>query len=157
MRVHGIINLKKEVLLSCSQDEYFCDDFCGVKEKCLIEEEVCRDCVGSSIYLTHLFNNLGKSIVSSGESAQVEDLLTLFESGSFATITAKSVYNHVDYFNGKKIQAKFSALCETDDSDGAILVLETNPISKIPQGARYLICGEEFFHIDNFGGVVLHE
>jgi len=148
---------EKEVFLKCTEDEYICDDFCENKKHCRIKEKICRDCVGSSIYMTHFFNNLGKSIVSSGVEIPVEELLAMLENGAFATITAKSVYNHIDFFNGSKIQEKFSFLCQGYNVESPLVFLETNPVSKMPIGAKYLVCGENIFSMDNFGGVSLHK
>ena len=117
---------EKEVVLTCSEDEFFCEDLCESKDKCVIKENVCRDCIGSTPYLTHVFNQLGKSIVKS-DAAQVEDLVELLETDSFATISVKSIYNNVDTFGSNKIIDKFGALCDFT-ADKPIMVFEVKEV-----------------------------
>jgi hypothetical protein len=144
---------EKEVVMSCFDDEYFCEDLCENKTQCVIEEKVCRDCIGSTPYLTHVFNQLGKSIVKS-QKAQAEDLLELLETGHFATINSKSIYNHVDRYGSSVVLDKFKALCEVDDPT---VFFEVETISKLLGKPKLLVCGQEFFHMDANGGVILSE
>ena len=146
---------EKEVTLACSEDEYFCDDFCDNRKKCIIKEEICRDCIGPTPYLTHVFNQLGKSIVKS-EKAYEEDVLELLGSKNFASINKKSVYNHVDRFNSPRTKEKFEALCDFQVPNPVIL-FETENISKKLGKPKFLICGDSFFHMDPYGGVVLED
>ncbi|TDJ07851.1 MAG: hypothetical protein E2O68_03025 [Deltaproteobacteria bacterium] len=146
---------EKEVVLTCSEDEFFCEDLCESKEKCIIKENVCRDCIGSTPYLTHVFNQLGRSIVKTDE-AQVEDLVELLKSNHFAAITSKSVYNHVDRFGTEKIADKFGALCDFT-AKNPVMVFEVKKVSKLLGAPKFLVCGSEIFHVDANGGAVLLE
>ena len=146
---------EKEVVLTCSEDEFFCEDLCESKDKCVIKENVCRDCIGSTPYLTHVFNQLGKSIVKS-DAAQVEDLVELLKTDSFATVNVKSIYNNVDTFGSNKIIDKFGALCDYT-SEKPVMVFEVKEVSQLLGKPKFLVCGSEIFHVDANGGVVLLE
>jgi hypothetical protein len=146
---------EKEVILTCSEDEFFCEDLCESKDSCVIKESVCRDCIGSTPYLTHVFNQLGRAIVKSDE-AQVEDLVELLKSEHFSTITSKSVYNHVDRYGTDKLADKFGALCDFT-ADKPVMVFEVKEVSNLMGTPKFLVCGSEIFHVDPTGGAVLLE
>jgi len=150
---------EKEVVLTCSQDEYFCEDLCENKERCIIKENVCRDCIGSTPYLTHVFNQIGRSIVSEGIEAPVEDLIELLRDGKFSSISSKSIYNHVDRFGSNKIMSKFESLCDYE-SQNPVMIFETQEVSKLLGKPKYLICNNndntKLFYLNPNGGIILN-
>jgi hypothetical protein len=146
---------EKETVLSCRSEDFLCQDICQ-KDKCVKKETICRDCIGSSIYLTHFFTQIGKSIVKSDE-AMVEDLRDLILDEGFVTIDARSIYNHVTAFNDLEIRTKLKSLCLPLIDEQPVVVLKTNKGSKLIQKALFVVCksGETstVFHLDNNGGV----
>lgn len=146
---------EKETVFTCNSEETLCQDIC-LKDKCVQKETICRDCIGSSIYLTNFFTQIGKSIVKSDET-MVEDLRDLVLDESYVTIDAKSIYNHVTAFNDLEIRTKLQSLCLPLVDEKPIVVLKTNKASKLIQKALFVVCksGETstIFHLDNNGGV----
>jgi hypothetical protein len=144
---------EKETVLTCNNEDILCQDICH-KDKCVKKETICRDCIGSSIYLTHFFTQLGKSIVKSDE-VMVEDLRDLILDESYATIDAKSIYNHVLY--DFEIRSKLQSLCLPIVDETPVVVLKTNKVSMLIQKALFVICKtgktSTIFNLDNNGGV----
>jgi len=149
---------QKEVILNCGESEYFCDDLCGKKDKCVIKEKVCRDCIGSTVYLTHVFDQIGRSIVASDE-AQIGDVLELLKSNRFSVISSNSVYNMVDGMGDKSIERRFGSLCPSEEYSKPVVIFETQEISGLLGQPKLVVCnnGEntKVFHIDPNGGVVV--
>ncbi len=146
---------EKETVLTCNDSDFLCMDLCQ-KDKCVKKETICKDCIGSSIYLTHFFTQIGKTIVKSDE-AMVEDLRDLILDESYVTIDGKSIYNHVTAFNDLEIRTKLQSLCLPIIDETPVVVLKTNKGSKFIQKALFVVCktGETstIFNLNNNGGV----
>lgn len=150
---------QKEVVVNCGESEYFCDDLCGKKDQCVIKEKVCRDCLGSTVYLTHIFDQIGRSIVAS-EEAQIEDMIELLRTKRFSAITSTSVYNMVDAMGDKKIEKRFASLCPSEEYKNPVVIFETQEVSGLLGKPKLVVCnnGEntKVFHINPNGGVVVN-
>jgi hypothetical protein len=150
---------QKEVIINCTESEYFCDDLCGKKDQCVIKEKVCRDCLGSTVYLTHIFDQIGRSIVAS-EEAQIEDMIELLETKRFSAITSTSVYNMVDAMGDKKIEKRFASLCPTEEYKNPVVIFETQEVSGLLGRPKLVVCnnGEntKVFHVNPNGGVLVN-
>jgi hypothetical protein len=149
---------QKEVILTCGESEYFCDDLCGKKDQCVIKEKVCRDCIGSTIYLTHVFDQIGRSIVAADE-AKIEDMIELFRTKRFSILGPTSVYNMVDGTGNKDIERRFASLCPSEEYTHPIIIFETQEISNLLGKPKFLVCnnGEntKVFHVNPYGGVII--
>ncbi len=150
---------QKEVVISCGESEYFCDDLCGKKDQCVIKEKVCRDCIGSTVYLTHIFDQIGRSIVAS-DDAQIEDVLDLLKSNRFSTISSNSVYNMVDGTGNKDIERRFASLCPSEEYSKPVIIFETQEVSGLLGKPKLVVCNNgkntKVFHIDPNGGVIIN-
>jgi len=133
---------EKEVVVSCNEDEYFCDNLCDEKEKCVFKEKACRDCIGSSVYMTYIFNYAGKSIVRTEEEVPMEDLIIMLKSGLFSTIHAKSIYNHVERFDSPVLKEKFQRLCNPYVDEYPMLVYDVEKVSKKLGKPKYVVCND---------------
>ncbi len=149
---------QKEVVVNCGEGEYFCDDLCDKKDQCIIKEKVCRDCLGSTVYLTHIFDQIGRSIVAS-EEAQIEDMIELLKANRFSIITPTSVYNMVDAMGDKKIEKRFASLCPSEEFKNPMVIFDTQEVSGLLGKPKLIVCnnGEntKVFHINPNGEVVV--
>ena len=132
----------KEVAINCSEGDYFCQDYCGKKSQCLIEEEFCRNCVGSDLYLTYIFNHVGKTIVRAEEEISEYEFIDFINKGMFSTISAKSVYNHVERFNGDLIKGKFQKLCSPYNDEYPIIFYNIEEVSFLLEKPEFLVCND---------------
>jgi hypothetical protein len=147
---------EKETILNCSESEYFCDDLCGMKFKCVVKERVCRDCIGSSVYLTHIFDQIGRSIINSDET-QIDDLLELLKTGRFNSISAKSVYNIMDGVADTDLLRRFKSLCPSEEFQNPIMIFEVEDVSMRLGRPKFLVCNQgensRIFQVDFTGGI----
>jgi hypothetical protein len=149
---------QKEVVLKCNNGDYFCQDLCGKKLECIFKEKVCRDCIGTSIYLSFIFEYLGKSVVRIDKEASDYELIDLFKSGNFTTLTSKSIYNHVDGFDSVDLRAKFSDLCKPLSDPYPVIVFEKEKGVSPLKNPKFLICNQnseeirkvDIFYMGNF-------
>jgi hypothetical protein len=150
---------QKEVVVTCEESEYFCEDLCEKKEQCILKEKVCRDCIGSTIYLTHVFDQIGRSIVAS-EEAQFEDMIELLGSNNFSVISSNSVYNMVDALGDKNIEKRFASLCPSQEFSRPTIIFEVKEVSGLLGKPKLIVCnnGEnsKIFHVNSNGGVLVN-
>jgi hypothetical protein len=146
---------EKELIISCNEDEYYCDDLCLNQKVCVIKEKLCRDCLGSTPYMTHIFNQIGKSIVSTEEDVLMEDVFDFIKGENFATLTSRSVYNSVDRFNSELMQEKFRSLCVSGDVESPMMIFATQEVSNLLAKGLYVICNEKAYRVDMMGGTKL--
>ena len=133
---------EKEVLLKCKVGDYSCEDFCGKTKECKITEEFCRDCIGTSVYLTYIFNHIGKTIVRTEEEVSLYDFYDLVRSNKFSTLTSSSVYNHVDVFGANDLLTKFENLCFPYYDPNPVLFYEVQKVSRLLGKPKFLVCND---------------
>ena len=136
---------QKEITTTCSEDHGFCEEVCGDKYFCVIKEKPCRNCMGTSVQMHHIFQNIGRIYVSREEVTNYE-LRDLLSSKNFSTITSKSVFNNVSRFNNFSLRGKFMSLCPGLKVKYPIVFFDVNETSKRLGDVRYVACqrpGEE--------------
>ena len=135
--------LKKEVTITCQEDESLCDLLCQDQRECKVSEKVCRNCIGTDIYITHVFLNMGRLIVPVEEEVSPYELIDFLSKKQFATLTSKSIYNHVLKFNSKKLKRKFQKMCLPYQVDYPIVFFEVQKISRLLGRPKYIICDDK--------------
>ncbi len=139
---------QKSITLTCGEDNYSytCSQVCGNESKCEIEEKTCYNCLGSSVYLTHLFKQMGQTYRSTNEETDAYGFVDFLLKNEFVTITSKSVYNNVDRFNSSSLRARFQSLC-SNNTEYPVVFLESvgkrHDLGKV----RYVSCGEEVYRM----------
>lgn len=141
------VDYKKNVIMSCSEDEYQCEDFCG-NSRCEIKEKVCRNCMGSNILISHIFRDMGRSLINTGIEISNYEVLEVFDSKNFATFTSKSIYNIVERFDSLTLRRKFQSLC-SNNTKYPIVVFSTEKISRKLDQVKFVICGNQAFEMSN--------
>lgn len=133
---------EKEVSFNCSEGDYFCQDYCGKSSQCIVKENFCRNCIGSDTYLTYIFNYVGKTIVRSDIEVTDYELLDFVKKGNFSTISAKSIYNHVERFDGSLIKRKFQALCAPYQDEYPLIVYNVEKTSHLLKRPEFIVCND---------------
>lgn len=138
---------QKMVKLSCSEDEVICESLCDHQSQCLVPEPSCVDCVGTSIYMTFLFQEMGRYIRSTSQEWDEYSFIELLKEGRFISLSSKSVYNHVDSFNSPALQRRFGSLCP-DSTPTPVVFFEQQNSSKI--GNPLMVwCESGLFEVEN--------
>ena len=91
------------------------------------------------------------------EEVTIDEFLDLLKSGDFASMTSKTIYNHVESYNSEAIKAKFQSLCDGDEYP--TVIFKVNPNTKRPQEAKYVLCHKsselKVFMMDNKGDITV--
>lgn len=138
---------KKNVIMTCSEDEFQCEDLCG-KSSCIIKEKVCRNCIGSNIRITHIFRDMGRSFTNTGNEVSYYEVLETLGSQHFATFTSKSIYNIVERYDSTKLRLKFQSLCP-NEVKYPVVVFSTKKVSRILDKVKFVVCGEKAFEMSS--------
>ena len=130
---------KKGLILKC-ENESLCIDFCGKEDACKISEGPCWNCIGTSVYLTHIFKNMGRIFFNSEVEIEEEEFFSFLKSGRFVSFSSRSIYNHISKFDEEEIQNKFNSLCNFSSRKGPIVFFDVQGNSRKLGHARYIIC-----------------
>ena len=149
-------SFEKSIVMTCSVDDSQCRETCGNEKQCVFAEEVCRNCIGTSIYMTHLFKTMGQVYRNNGVEVTTDEVVSLLASGSYASISAKSIYNHVDKFNSRSLRVRFQSLCSNSTQE-PIVILSMNKKTKILGDVQYVLCQDESYEMENNPDVVMRE
>lgn len=147
---------EKTVTMSCFEEDTTCEEFCGDKETCEVKEKVCRDCIGTSVTMTYIFNYMGLNLVNTGKEISTYEITDLLESGLFVTLTSKSIYNHVDSHNSLRLRRKFRSLCE-NRARMPVVFFDSDPVTKKIGKVRFVACDDEFYEMADDPDIVIEE
>lgn len=129
-------------------EETLCRDLCKSdlsSNECIVDQKVCRDCVGTSLLVTNIFEGMGVRYRNRGDEVSSYELIDLLTSKNFVTFTSKSVYNHVDAYNSLTLQKKFQSLCPAETKSTPVVFFDLKPKSNILNKVRYVACDEKIF------------
>lgn len=121
--------LKKELTVSCDNGSQFCERLCSNANQCVIAEGACRDCIGTSLVMTNLLNEMGRTIVNSGELSIESQFLELILTNQFVTLSPNDVYNVIDAAGSVRAMKKFEKLCPEGSLD-QLLFLKVNAYTR---------------------------
>lgn len=146
---------EKKVVMNCPhEDDFSCENFCGQKQHCEIKENICRDCIGSSIAMTYIFKYMGLNLKNNGQKVSIYEFLDLLSSGDFVSLNAKSIYNHVDRFNSLSLRRKFQSLCNNGAREPLVL-FEKDARGQRISNVRYVACDEDIFQMEDNPEIIL--
>ena len=130
---------QKEVTVTCSEDHAFCEEVCNDKYFCVVKETPCRNCLGTSVQMHHIFKNMGKVFVAKEEvtSYEIRDLLS---SKNFVTVTSKSVFNNVTRFNNSELRRQFMTLCPEKRIKYPIVFFDRDEVTNRLGDVRFVAC-----------------
>jgi len=101
---------EKRLAISCGEDEA-CVQFCMGNNSCFMREKVCKNCVGTSLKMTYIFEEMGRNLFNSGEAVGPYELFDLLTSTNFVSLSSKSVYNLIERFDSLSLRRRFRSLC----------------------------------------------
>lgn len=144
------IDYKPVLKINCSQrDSEGCSNLCQTTNSCEIPMKVCRDCIGTSLLVTDIFEGMGVRYKNTGKEIRFDEFLEFIKSGSFVSFSAKSVYNHVDNYDSLKLQMRFNGLCPKEPIKPALVFFELRAKSNVLNKVRYVTCDDAIFEMDD--------
>lgn len=145
------LKFQKELVVSCDESEvYLCTELCEDEKKCVVKEEVCRDCVANTAQMSDIFRNMGRTYTNSESEADLRDVVELIKSGKFVTITSKSLYNLSFEFDAFEIRQGFQSLCKGVAYPVVVFdKLENGSIGNV----QFVGCDKNAYIMDHDGGV----
>lgn len=151
---------RKELIVSCEGGDLFCTSLCGNQKLCVIPEGPCRDCIGTSLMMTNIIGELGRTIVNSGELSSEYEFLNLLISNEFTTLAPNDVYNVIDASGSIRAMKKFEQLCPEGSLD-QLLFLKVNPYTRKILAPTAVYCmmeeGSLIYDISSRPDVIINE
>lgn len=129
----------KELTITCEYDHTMCEEVCGDRYFCVLPEKPCRDCMGTGPYMTYIFSEMGRMLVSGNEVSDYE-LIDLLKSGNFASINSKSVFNQFTSFNSPQLRKQFQSLCSEINDEYPLVFFEVDSVSYKLGEVKYVYC-----------------
>ena len=99
-----------ELTVKCSDLDRFCLELCQNELKCVIPQKVCKDCIGTSVLMTNIFDRMGVGYRNAGTAVDELELVDFIKAGNFVTFTSRSIYNQTDSFDSPSTRARFQSL-----------------------------------------------
>jgi hypothetical protein len=144
-------NYRKEIQINCSAGDIFCENVCGVASACYLSEGPCRNCIGTSLQIHHIFSEIGRSIHRT-DMIGAEVLQVFLLQGNFVTFTALDAYNLIDAHRSLGVLKKFESMCP-EESLNQILFYRVHEQTRKLLNPEYLYCQfegrAEFFKIQD--------
>lgn len=135
-------------VLCTSGEEQMCSELCKSEQavnECIIDQKVCRDCVGTSLLVTNIFEGMGVRYRNRGDEVTSYELIDLLKSKNFVSFTSKSVYNHVDSYDSLTLQKKFLSLCPAGTMSTPVVFFDLKAKTNILNKVRYVACDDKIF------------
>lgn len=140
---------RPQLKLSCTEgEESMCSDLCpgsSSAKECILDQKVCRDCVGTSLLVTNIFEGMGVRYRNRGDEVSFYEFVDLIASKNFVSFTSKSVYNHVDSYDSLVLQKKFQSLCPVNSTLMPVVFFDLKPRTNVLNKVRYVACGEKLY------------
>lgn len=137
---------EKEITIECSEPAQ-CLEICDEEKSCTVKEETCTNCLGSDVFLTFIFNEMGRVIQNNQSEILATEVIDLIKSGFFTTINSKSVYNHVDSYNSLSLRRKFRSLCSDSTQYPLVFISQDNRNRKLDE-ILFVQCDNGFYQLE---------
>lgn len=144
-------DLRPFLSLTCSgENTKYCSMVCTLDDQsnCSIPMPVCRDCIGTSLLVTNIFEGMGIRYRNSGRIVELSEFFTFLQKSQFVTFSSKSVYNHVDSYDSPVLRNRFKSLC-SEETEYPIVFFEINPKGSRLGKVRYLTCGNQVYEMSD--------
>ncbi|MCK6596528.1 MAG: hypothetical protein L6Q33_15140, partial [Bacteriovoracaceae bacterium] len=138
--------------IQCSErDSEICSKVCELDftGTCQVPMKVCRDCIGTSLLVTDIFEGMGVRYKNIGKEIRFDEFIDFLRANQFVTFSAKSVYNHVDNYDSLNLQMRFNGLCPFEPKNPAVVFFDLRPKSNVLNKVRYVACDQSIFEMDD--------
>ncbi len=147
---------QKVVQVNCSyKSSDLCLQTCNEEYQCKVLEPICIDCVGTSIIMTYYFQEMGRLIYNTGHLIDPYFAADMLSSDEFISLSARSIYNHIDSFNSFSLQRRFRSMCN-DGTFNPIVFFSRENSGTIGQ-PKWVWCESGIYEAANYGNVSFEE
>ncbi|MDD4974340.1 MAG: hypothetical protein PHY93_08300 [Bacteriovorax sp.] len=140
----------------CDKDESLCNQLCNIETGCEINQVVCRDCIGTSILMTNIFEGMGTSYRSTSENISTYEFVDFLKQGMYVTFSSKSIYNQTDSYDSATLKEKFLSLCP-ENTDNALVFFSLGHASNVLDEVKYVTCDSNIFRMNDNPDIVVNE
>lgn len=132
--------LEHELVVSCLEGELLCRDLCN-KNECRIKQTICRDCIGTSIFMAQIFQSFTEAYSLTGRELSDSETIQFLKTKKLVSIETNSPFNVFDDSNSLKFDRNLSRMCGGFGSFP--LLLGTLGKSGSIESLNYLVCHTE--------------
>jgi hypothetical protein len=141
-------NYNPKLSFVCDRNEQLCGQLCNNKITCQVNEVVCRDCIGTSILMTNIFDGMGSQYRSTGFEVSSYEFVDFIKKGMYVTFSSKSIYNQTDSYDSDSLKNKFLSLCPSG-SVNSLVFFSVKDGSNILDEVKYVVCDKKIFGMTN--------
>lgn len=142
------INNSPRLKFTCDRYDTLCTNLCEFSTSCDVKELVCRDCIGTSILMTNIFEGMGTQYRSTGETVRVYEFVDFILQGMYVTFSSKSIYNQTDSYNSDFLKNKFLSLCPANTKN-AMAFFSLRNGTNILEDSKFVICDSQIYRMTN--------
>lgn len=142
-----------QIEFQCSSIDRFCHDLCHKDDSCKIEEKVCFNCVGTSILMNSIFEQMGLKYRNTQEEVSTYEMIDFFNTKKFVSFTSKSIFNQIEAYDSPALKSRFQSLCP-EFVTYPMVIFELNPASSTPRSVKYVICDDKFFRMTDNAEII---
>jgi hypothetical protein len=132
------------LIFECSKDERFCIELCGEEIKCSFKEKICKNCIGTSILMTNIFEQMGLLYRNNGIEVSQYEFIDFINKKNFVSFTSRSVYNQTDSFDSPSMKSRFQSLCP-GKIEYPVVFFELKDNSNVLKSVKFVTCGNEIY------------
>lgn len=145
-----------QLKFTCDKYDSLCNQLCRNSSSCEIKQLVCRDCIGTSILMTNIFEGMGIRYRSTSESVNSYEFIDFIKLGMYVTFSSKSIYNQTDSYDSDSLKTKFLSLCPSQ-TQNSLVFFSLRTASNILEEVKYVICDNSVFRMSDSPDVVMDE
>lgn len=133
--------LNHELVLNCSEEEGLCQNICNKADQCKIKQTTCRDCIGTNLFMSHIFQSFLESYSLTGRELSEAEVSDYLIKNKFVSISGSSPFNVFDDVGSNRFERQLTSLCGGMDSFPLLLgsLKKNGAIRSID----FLICHDE--------------
>jgi hypothetical protein len=139
---------KLQLEINCADGDRFCNDLCHHNDSCEIEEKICYNCVGTSLPMNSIFEQMGQKYRNTEEEVSPYELIDFLTQKKFISFTSKSIFNQIDAYDSPLLKTRFQGLCSTHVSY-PIVLFELGNSSYSPKNVKYVLCSDKIFKMSD--------
>jgi hypothetical protein len=104
-------DLNQELVINCESNETLCRETCNEQYQCRVEAGYCRNCIGTNLFLSYFYQEVGRWFSNSKEKVSSEFLKGYLQNKNFILLTASGPYNIFTSVNDMRMEQAFNSLC----------------------------------------------
>ena len=152
----GDQNNSPKLKITCDSKDSYCSQICNNESSCEIRQTACRDCIGTSLLMTNIFEDMGISYRSTNEIVSNYELVDFLQLGLFVTFSSKSIYNQTDSYDSDGLRAKFLSLCPLN-AENSLVFFSLKNKTRVIDEVKYVICDGVVFKMSDDPDIILNE